>query len=175
MGAMSHISSVVSFPNTKRGISSLPACTHECCLGVSGSQEFMEHLWKEQGGKQMWEKSNFQWVWEGWVCALAGKSCEDLHSLTCSRGTSAYTDPVSILPCDGVKLPLLLHWRHHLSYFVLFPRKQIWLCLHSKEALSQGQPLCCNYRKAIESPVADLLQGCLPDPLDLMDTLRPLG
>lgn len=32
-----------------------------------------------------------------------------------------------------------------------------------------------NHRKATESPVADLLQGCLPDPLDLMDTLRPLG
>lgn len=30
------------------------------------------------------------------------------------------------------------------SYFVLFPRKQILLCLHSKEALFQGQPLCCS-------------------------------
>lgn len=41
MGAMSHTSPVlsVSFPNTNRGISFLPASIHDSCQGGSGSQE----------------------------------------------------------------------------------------------------------------------------------------
>lgn len=105
----------VSFPNTNRAISFRPASTRRSCPRGSGSQEVVEHLWKEQGGKQMQEKSNFQCIWEEWLCGLAEKSCKDLRSFTCRMGTSAYT--VSLLPCDGAKLPLLLCWSCQIQLF----------------------------------------------------------
>lgn len=84
MGAMSHASPALpgSFPSANRGISFLPASTRRSCPGGSGCQDVMEHLWEEQGGKQMWEKSDFQCIWEGWLCGLVEKSCEDLKILS---------------------------------------------------------------------------------------------
>lgn len=113
----------VSFPSTNRGISFLPASPHRICWGGSESQEVMEHLWEEQGVSQMWEKSNFQWVWGGWQCGLAEKSCEDFHSLMCSTSTSADTDSDSLPPRDEAKLPLLLCWRHQIELFCALPQK----------------------------------------------------